>query len=97
MRFSEDRFSFTKLYQLGNDKEIKSTNIVDFALNLDKAKLYFESEKIPKPKYSEKVVGEDMKKRLLESEDTCIVFLRHPVKEWNRNYGDIFERYAKSA
>ena len=45
MRFSEDWFSFTNLYKL--DKELKSNEIIEFAKNLEKYPLFFESEKIP--------------------------------------------------
>lgn len=60
MKLSEDRFSFTRLYKL--DKEIKAEFISEFAKNLSSSPAFFESEKIPKVKYSEKVVGEDMRK-----------------------------------
>ena len=94
MRFSEDWFSFTNLYKL--DKELKSNEIIEFAKNLEKYPLFFESEKIPTLKYSEKVVGEDFRKRVLESDEDCLVFLQHPNKEKNGKYNEIFERYTKN-
>jgi hypothetical protein len=95
LKLSEDWFSFTKLYRL--DKEIKAEFITQFSKNLESFPSYFESEKTPVKKYSEKVVGEDMRKRLFESDEDCIVYLKHPIKEKNKNYDEIFERYAKTA
>lgn len=42
------------------DKELKAEFITEFAQNLSSYPQFFESEKIPKTKYSEKVVGEDL-------------------------------------
>ena len=72
-----------------------STKLID-EVDKQSEKYFFESEILPIKKYSEKVVGEVMKKRLLTSEEDCLVFLEHPSGK-NRGYKGKFESFAKDA
>lgn len=95
-KFSEDRFKFSKAHSFTGD--ITADNITKFieAAQKNKLKYYFESEPIPEETYSKRVVGEDFKKRVLQSDHDCVVYLEHPNDDENRDYGDKYERYVKN-
>jgi len=57
--------------------------------------LYWETEKVPKKKYTQKVVGEDFEKRVLESKKDVVLLITHPVKEKNRGLLEHFECLAR--
>jgi hypothetical protein len=57
--------------------------------------LYWETEKVPKKKYTQKVVGEDYEKRVLESKKDVVLLITHPVKEKNRGLLEHFESLAR--
>ena len=56
----------------------KLTEFVKAAV-LGQLPLYWESERVPKAKHSQKVVGEDFEKRVLESNKDAVLLVRHQV------------------
>ncbi len=47
--------------------------------------MYFESQKLKPQKFSEKVVGEDFEKRVIDRKDRdALVLVYHPITEKNR-------------
>jgi hypothetical protein len=56
--------------------------------------LYWETDKIKKERYTEKVVGEDIDKRILESKPDALLLITHPIQEKNREIIDKFEKFA---
>lgn len=50
---------------------------------LNQLPLYWETEKVPKQKHSQKVVGEDFEKRIMETKKDALVLVHHPLKEKN--------------
>ena len=57
--------------------------------------VYWESERAPKAKYSQKVVGEDFEKRVLESPKDALLLVSHPVKAKNGRLPERFEEFAR--
>ena len=96
-KFSEDRFKFTKAHSFSG--KITAEKIEKLVEGAEKNKLppYFESEELPKEIYSEIVVGEDLKKKILTSDHDCVVFLEHPNSDENRGYSEKYEKYVKKA
>ena len=72
----------------------KLTDFVKSAV-LGQLPLYWESEKVPKQKYSLKVVGEDFYKRILSSKKDTLVLIQHPIKEKNRHLLGMFEEFSR--
>ena len=66
------------------------------AAQKNKLNFYFESEVIPEKTFSERVVGEDFKQKVLKSNYDCVVLLEHPNDKENRGYGQKFEDYVKN-
>ena len=95
MKYSHDRFMFTKSYSLSSSLNEKTLTEFITQVSKNKLKPYFESE-IPVPiKYAERVVGEDFKKKILKSKHDCVLLLENPVEKENRGYKEKYERYAK--
>ena len=57
--------------------------------------LYWESEKPKVDKYSQKVVGEDFEKVVIDSEKDALVLIYHPLSEKNRGLKEKFEKFAE--
>lgn len=97
MKQSADRFTFTKMYKLNN--EITAAGIKNLIDSVEEGstQYFFESEKVPRVKYSEKVVGEDLKKKVLTSDKDCLLFLQNPDKSQNKGYATKYEKFAKEA
>ena len=94
-RFSEDRYKLQKSWSISGDiNESGLTYLIEQA-QLNKMKNFFESEDIPEVLFSEKVVGEDFKRKVLQSKHDWVVFLENPIQKENRDYGEKFERSAK--
>ena len=94
--FSEERFKLQKSFAISEPitaKTIKS--LVDKA-QTNKGKNYFESEDIPEVTYTERIVGEDFKRRILRSHHDWVVFVEHPIKNMNRDYELKFEEYVRT-
>jgi hypothetical protein len=95
-KFSEDRFKFTKVHSFKG--EITAEHITQFieAAQKNKLKPFFESEEIPEQLNSERVVGEDFKKKVLQSKHDCVVYLEHPNPNENRGYAKKYEKFVQS-
>ena len=94
-RFSEDRFKLQKSFSIaGNITEESLKFLIEQAQN-NNLKPFFESDDIPEETYAERVVGEDFKKRVLQSKQDCLVFVEHPIHKENKGYANKFERSAK--
>jgi hypothetical protein len=85
--FSPERFLLPKLHHSFNhNKELeKPEGIVQFTEKCLKGEMpdYFESEPIPKQKYTQKVVAEDFANRVLKSQKPVLMLITHPVKAKN--------------
>ena len=95
--YSPERFFMSRMYQTA-DRDILTDpdKLVDFVKSavLGQLPLYWETEKVPKKKYTQKVVGEDFEKRVLESKKDVLLLVTHPIKDKNR---DLLERYEELA
>jgi hypothetical protein len=85
--FSPDRFFATRMYQT-DDLSILTSNeklgqFIKSAV-VGELPLYWESVKKPSQYYSQKVVGEDFERRVLDSKKDVLALIYHPVKEKNR-------------
>lgn len=49
---------------------------------------------MPKERFSQKVVGEDFEKRLLDSKKDAILLIQHPIKEKNSQLVEQYEELA---
>jgi hypothetical protein len=95
-KFSEDRYKFTKTHSFsGRITASKITTFIEAARD-GKLKPYFESEDIPEETFAERVVGEDFKKKILQSDHDCVVFLEHPTEKENLGYHTKFEKFVKN-
>ena len=98
MIYSPDRFLMSKLYREDNLEILinptKLTAFVDQVLNGERP-LYWESEKEKKEKFSQKLVGEDFEKRVIDSDKDALVLIYHPITEKNRGLKQKFEQFAK--
>ncbi len=96
--YSPERFLMPKMYQTDDMETLinpaKLTEFVKSAIN-GEAKLFWESEKVPKQKYSVKIVGEDFDKRILESKQDALVLIYHPTRNKNRALLDQYEEFVK--
>jgi hypothetical protein len=72
----------------------KLTAFVDQVINGERA-LYWESEKEKREKFSQKLVGEDFEKRVIDSDRDALVLIYHPLGEKNRGLKQKFEHFAK--
>jgi hypothetical protein len=59
--------------------------------------LSFQSQKPVSEKHSQKLVGDDFEKRVLNADTDTLVLVYHPVAEKNRGLKQRFERYASRA
>lgn len=66
-KFSEDRFKFSKNYSFSGKIDAEKISLFIEEAQKNKLKPYFESEPIPEVTYAERVVGEDFKKKILQS------------------------------
>ena len=73
----------------------KLTAFVNEVLNGERP-LYWESEKSKIQKFSEKIVGEDFEKRVIDQDRDSLVLIYHPVNEKNRGLKQKFENFAKT-
>jgi hypothetical protein len=97
--YSPDRFMMPKMYHTGDISNLNNyENMLNFISNSVKGqnKLYWDTEKIPRSKYTQKVVGEDFEKRILENNKDTLLFVYHPLKEKNLGLEEKFEEFAKS-
>ena len=94
MIYSPDRFIMSKLYREDNLDVLvnptKFTTFVDQVINGERP-LYWESEKEKKEKFSQKLVGEDFEKRVIDSDRDALVLVYHPISEKNRGLKHKFE------
>ena len=67
---------------MNTNEEVTVNNLAKFIKNAREGlhPLFFESEKIPRKRYSEKLVGEDFVKRVIEQDENWLVYFQHPVK-----------------
>ena len=99
MIYNPERFFMSKMYYLEDKSKLfDSDAICQFVQSsiIGELHLYWEREKLPKQKYSEKIVGEDFEKRILESGKNAIVLFYHPIKDKNRNVCEQFEHFAEA-
>ncbi len=73
----------------------KIVNFVKASVNGEN-KVYWDTTPIPKTKYSQKIVGEDFDKRILESKRDALVLVYHPIKEKNRELLSLYEEFVNS-
>ena len=96
--YSPERFFMSRMYQTADVETLtdpdKLVNFVKSAV-LGQLPLYWETEKVPKHKYSLKVVGEDFEKRVLDSKKDALVLISHPIKEKNRGLLQTYEELAR--
>jgi len=82
MIYSPDRFIMSKLYREDSldvlTNPAKLTAFVNEVLNNERP-LYWESEKEKKEKFSEKLVGEDFEKRVIDSDQDALLLIYHPI------------------
>lgn len=87
MIYSPERFIMSKMFHTKDLHTLLDPEQIDKfvreSLN-GSLPLYWETEKIPKKKYSLKVVGEDFDKRIFENKKDSLVLIYHPIKEKNR-------------
>lgn len=97
--YSLDRFLMTRMYRENDLTVIKdSAKLAQFvteALN-GKRELYWESEKVKPQKYSDKVVGNEFERRVLESKRDSLILIYHPLAEKNRGLKEKFEMLAQN-
>ena len=72
----------------------KLVNFIQQAV-LGQLPLYWETEKVPKQKYSQKVVGEDFEKRIQDSKKDVLLLITHPTKDKNRNILAAYEELSR--
>jgi len=98
MIYSPDRFLMQKMYHTDDLNVLTDfTKLVGFvkaSIN-NELKYYWDSTPIPKEKYSQKIVGEDFDKRILESKRDSLVLVYHPIKDKNRHIIDKYEEFVK--
>ncbi len=88
----------TKMHRTDDKSDlITAQGIVDYInmVLLGEEDLFWESECLPKRKYSEKIVGEDFQKKVLESKNDVAVFVAHPLKRKNRKLAEVWEHVAR--
>jgi len=72
----------------------KLVNFIQQAV-LGQLPLYWETEKVPKQKYSQKVVGEDFEKRIQDSKKDVLLLVTHPTKDKNRKILAAYEELSR--
>lgn len=108
MKYSHDRFQFTKTFSIaGQLTEDRLNQFIDLVQKNKygllftnsynfRMKPFFESEEPLKPTFSERVVGEDFKKKIAQSSHDCVLLLEHPLEEENREYVAKYEQYVQN-
>ena len=96
--YSPDRFIMPRMHHTA-DRAILTDpeKLVEFVKSavLGQLPLYWETDKVPKVKHSQKVVGEDFEKRVLDSKKDAILLINHPVKGKNSKLQDQFEEFSR--
>lgn len=99
MIYSPDRFYMGKMFKTDDIEVITDfSKIVEFVKSSinNELKYYWDTTPIPQVKYSQKIVGEDFDKRILDSKRDALVLIHHPIKEKNRGLLEKFEEFVKS-
>ncbi|CAI2360167.1 unnamed protein product [Moneuplotes crassus] len=94
-KFSEDRFKFSKAYSFSGKINCEKINTFIEAVQKNKVHNYFESEPVPEETHAERIVGEDLKKKVLLSDHDCVVLVENPNMNENRGYEKKYENYVK--
>lgn len=98
MIYNPNRFKMNRMYHT-NDKQTLTNpeKLNDFvkAAVVDQLPLYWETEKMPKTKYSWKLVGEDFEKKILDAKRDTLVLIKHPDEAKNRKLAAEFEDLAR--
>lgn len=96
--YAPDRFQMPRMHQT-DDKAVltDAEKLAEFVKSavLSQLPLYWETEKVPKEKHTQKVVGEDFEKRVIQSKRDSVVLIEHPVKAKNGKILQQFEEIAR--
>lgn len=96
--FSTDRFLMNKMYREEDPEAVKDPRrilkFVNETLN-GEIPYFFETENPKKPKFSSKLCGEDIEKRVFDSSRDSLVLIYHPLEHKNRGLKDKFESLAE--
>jgi hypothetical protein len=98
MIYSPDRFTMPRMHHI-QDLAVLSNpeKLNDYVKRAvaGELPLHFDSATTPKTKYSQKVVGEDLEKRVLDAKHDTLMFIRHPDHSKNRHLDEQFEELAR--
>ena len=99
MIYNPERFVMPKMYHTKDFEVISDPEkLVAFVKGAVEGglPLYWETERVPKVKHSQKVCGEDLEKRVLEdARSDALLLVSHPVKAKNGRLAERFEEFAR--
>ena len=100
MIYNPERFVMPKMYHTSDFDGVISDpdKLVAFVKGAVEGALplYWETERLPKLKHSQKVCGEDLEKRVLENPASdALLLVSHPVKAKNGKLAERFEEFAR--
>ena len=97
--FSPERFLMSRMYHTEDLSVLtnyeKLTQFVKSS-TIGELPLYWESAKVPRSYYSQKIVGEDFDRRVLDSKKDAFILVYHPSKEKNRGIISSFENFVRT-
>ena len=73
----------------------KLAQFINEVLNGERS-LYWESLRVKPTKFSERVVGEDFEKKVIESDKDVLLLVHHPLNHKNRGLKERFNSFAEA-